>query len=271
VFTGSASGIASGGPASAATSILSGPTNPLNGVTVAGAGDVNGDGYADVIVGSQSYSVTVVSEGAAFVFLGSPSGIPNATPQTAATTLRSNESGSDFGWSVASAGDVNGDGYGDVIVGAYQYGSSNAGAAFVFDGSATGVANGTPATANTAFVYADAGAQFGYSVAGAGDVNGDGYADIVLSGPHEGVVLVYHGSPAGLISNSSATSIGQSQLEYLGLSVARRRRCERRRIRRPRRWRRGEHFGREPGRRRVRVLGWRQPHRARATSRSVAR
>ena len=91
------------------------------GYSVAGAGDVNGDGYGDVIVGAMKYDAGEADEGAAFVFHGSPVGIANGNPATASATLQSNQSFASFGASVAGAGDVNGDGYADVIVGADAY------------------------------------------------------------------------------------------------------------------------------------------------------
>ncbi len=83
---------------------------------------MNGDGYADVIVGARLYDAGLTDEGAAFVFLGSASGVADGSPSTpGVTVLDSNQQASDFGRSVAGAGDVNGDGYGDVIVGANAY------------------------------------------------------------------------------------------------------------------------------------------------------
>jgi hypothetical protein len=89
------------------------------GTSIAGAGDVNADGYADVIVGAANYDNGQTQEGAAFLFLGSPSGLVGTNPATAAAVLESNQASAYFGWSVAGAGDVNGDGYADVLVGAY--------------------------------------------------------------------------------------------------------------------------------------------------------
>ena len=57
------------------------------GTSVAGAGDVNGDGYADVIVGADRYNAGQTNEGAAFVFLGSAAGIPDGNPTTASAQL----------------------------------------------------------------------------------------------------------------------------------------------------------------------------------------
>jgi hypothetical protein len=121
------------------------------GGSVSGAGDVNGDGYDDVIIGALFYDAGQTQEGAAFVFLGSASGIADGNPTTAATQLESDQAGAHLGASVSGAGDINGDGYDDVIVAApsYDVGSSLIGAAFVFLGSASGIADGNPATAAT--------------------------------------------------------------------------------------------------------------------------
>src|SRR5690606_32186420 len=120
---------------------------------------------------------------AAFVFHGSATGVASGNPSTAKARLESNESNGQLGGSVASAGDVNGDGYADVIVGADHYGSGDPGAAFVFHGSATGVASGNPATANARIDSLQSNANLGDSVASAGDVNGDGYADVIVGAP----------------------------------------------------------------------------------------
>ncbi len=109
----------------------------LFGYSVASAGDVNGDGYSDVIVGACFYDNGQTDEGAAFIYHGSSSGLST----TAASQLEENQASARFGTSVASAGDVNGDGYSDVIVGAYLYdnGQSDEGAAFIYHGSSSGL------------------------------------------------------------------------------------------------------------------------------------
>ncbi|MCF8342654.1 MAG: integrin alpha, partial [Chitinophagaceae bacterium] len=111
----------------AATLIESTQEGAQLGYSVSGAGDVNGDGYSDVIVGSPNYYMGQTNDGAAFVYHGSASGINT----TAASRLESNQGGgTNFGSSVSGAGDVNGDGYSDVIVGAnnYENGQTNEGA-----------------------------------------------------------------------------------------------------------------------------------------------
>src|SRR5262249_10539970 len=158
----------------AAAQLESNQASSLFGLSVAGAGDVNGDGYDDVIVGAYFYDAGLIHEGAVFVFSGSASGIASGNPSTAAAQLHSNQASSLVGFTVARAGDVNGDGYADVIVGAplYDAGETDEGAAFVFLGSAAGIASGNPSTASTQLESNQAYAEFGFSVAGAGDVNG---------------------------------------------------------------------------------------------------
>jgi hypothetical protein len=87
--------------------------NAVFGVSVGTAGDVNGDGYADVIVGAPYYANGQADEGQAFVYHGSATGL-STTPDW---TAESDQAFVQFGYSVGTAGDVNGDGYADVIVG----------------------------------------------------------------------------------------------------------------------------------------------------------
>ena len=174
----------------------------------AGAGDVNGDGYADVVVGSAGYDAGD-DGGAAFIFLGGPSGIADGNPSTAHAVLESDDAGSDFAVAVGAAGDVNGDGFGDVIVGAPHYPNFLAGAVFVFHGSAAGIADATASQADSRID--GTGDEVGASVAWAGDVNGDGYDDVIVGAPEytggasdEGGAWIFHGSASGIASGGVA-------------------------------------------------------------------
>ena len=169
------------------------------GESVAGAGDVNGDGYSDVIVGVIYYDNGQTNEGRAYVYLGSATGLGTIP----AWTAESNQADADLGYVVGTAGDVNGDGYADVIAGApyYDNGQADEGRAYVYLGSAGGLGL-TPAWAAESD---QAGAWFGTAVATAGDVNGDGYSDVIVGAPlhdngqsDEGRAFLYLGSAGGL-------------------------------------------------------------------------
>jgi hypothetical protein len=111
------------------------------GTVVAGAGDVNGDGHPDVVVSTPSYDRPSddVQVGAAFAFCGNGLGLDSEP----CWTVYGNQPGGQFGNSAAGAGDVDGDGFDDVIVGAVGYSPSPdvgyAGAAFLYFGSEAGL------------------------------------------------------------------------------------------------------------------------------------
>ena len=141
----------------------------LFGSAVRTAGDLNGDGFSDVVIGAPNGAMGETNEGVVYVFYGSATGIPT----TASVTLQSNQVSAAFGYSVGTAGDVNGDGYGDLLVGASSWedlaATNEEGGVFVYHGSATGIST-TPniiLQSNAALIY------FGYSVSCAGDINND--------------------------------------------------------------------------------------------------
>jgi hypothetical protein len=191
------------------------------GYSVAGAGDVNGDGFSDVIIGAYGYDGEAIDGGAAFIFLGSPSGLGTSP----AWTAESDQASSNFGISVACAGDVNGDGFSDVIVGAYLYDSPeiSEGRAFAYYGSPTG-----PAEEPSWVSEGDQiGALYGHSVSTAGDVNGDGYSDVLVGATsydngedNEGGAFVYHGSPNGLSSQPDWTAETNQVFAHMGFRVS---------------------------------------------------
>jgi len=192
------------------------------GCSVASAGDVNGDGYGDVVIGARGISNPGTQEGRAYVFLGSPAGLASVP----AWTAESNRVGSSFGNSVDGAGDVNGDGYGDVIVGApwFSGGEQFEGRAYVYLGSALGLAS----DADWIVESNRSGSELGASVAGVGDVNADGYGDVVVGEPqysvsftHQGRVQLFLGSPGGLSTVPAWSAVGDQDLARFGTCVAR--------------------------------------------------
>ncbi len=94
---------------------------------------MNGDGYSDVIIGADLYTHGQDNEGRAYVYLGSTNGLIFTSDWIA----ESEQANAFFGQSVASAGDVNGDGFSDVIVGAWAFddGETTEGRTFVFYGN----------------------------------------------------------------------------------------------------------------------------------------
>ena len=219
------------------------------GYRVASAGDVNGDGYSDVIIGAPFYDNGLHDEGKVFVYFGSKTGLgPNGTPANADWSAESNQINAAMGSSVASAGDVNGDGYGDIIVGASQYDDPelDEGAVFVWYGGPTGLGpNGTPQNARWSAEGNQAGADFGIAADAAGDVNGDGYTDLIVGASlydtsqaivDNGEAVVYYGNGTGglnriprqaRVSDTAPVSVGgrsdsptQLRMKMLGRSAA---------------------------------------------------
>jgi len=144
------------------------------GVCVSTAGDVNGDGYSDVIIGADVLDAGEEDAGAAFVYLGGENGLA----ATAAWSVFGSQAHEQLGRSVSSAGDVNGDGYSDVVIGAWKHaaGQTNEGIAYIYLGSAGGLES-SPAWVVEGNVTD---LNFGRIVAGGGDVNGDGAADFAI-------------------------------------------------------------------------------------------
>lgn len=173
-------------------------------------GDVNGDGYADWVIGAPAYDRLA---GRAWLYLGGAT--PDGTPDL---MLDYAMPGDGFGAAVAGAGDLNGDGFADIVVGAPQTSSSSVGEARVFFGGATPNA---VADANLVGVMND---FFGSAVAGAGDFNGDGYGDLAVGVPSvtgPGRAVVFAGGAGALnhrLLDARGASVGAAG-ERLGVAL----------------------------------------------------
>ena len=182
------------------------------GSSVSAAGDVNGDGFDDVIVGSPNASPAgIISAGSAFVFSGLDG-----------TLLYQWDGGTEYvqlGFSVSEAGDVNLDGFDDIIAGAYRTspgGLSNAGSAYVYsglDGSVLYLWNGQAQND-----------YFGWSVSSAGDVNGDGFYDVVIGASNANVLGFAAAGSAFVFSGLDGTLLyqwdGEGNIDQFGRSVS---------------------------------------------------
>ncbi|HTO07957.1 MAG TPA: FG-GAP-like repeat-containing protein [Myxococcota bacterium] len=206
------------------------------GLGVGPAGDINGDGFSDFIVGEPSFSDGETGEGRFMVFLGSACA-PNCTlPLTPIipSTAELNQAGAQQGYSVAGIGDVNGDGFGDVAVGAPLWDDTilrrtltDAGQVQVYLGSSTGALTLARTLTDDGLLSAG-GENFGWVVAPAGDVNGDGLADLLVSAPFgsgtggagAGVVYLYLGTNSGSVRGPVSILSGTVANQHFGIHAA---------------------------------------------------
>jgi len=190
------------------------------GISAAAAGDLNNDSYDDFVAGGPHRGWGMWDYGHVSVVMG------GKTPPAKATLDITAETDDEaFGWSVAGAGDVNGDGFDDIIVGAPSWDSptdSWVGAAYIYYG-------GTPMDESSDVVMRGHGYydEFGKSVAGIGDVNNDGYDDVLVGaagndtagGTDRGAAYVFYG---GVSMDSTPDYVYYGFLDYylLGTFVA---------------------------------------------------
>ena len=239
-------------PASAGFIIRGDADDDWAGYKVSSAGDVNGDGFDDLIVGAPNGDDGATSAGEAYVVFGKASGFATIDLGTLAASdgfvIQGDAQLDKAGWSVSAAGDVNGDGFDDMIVGAIfgDNGGTDAGEAYVVFGKGTGF--GVPTggrqvldlsvlTPSDGFIIqGDSGLdQAGASVSAAGDVNGDGFGDLIVGaiegdegGANAGEAYVVFGKASGFgtIDLTTLTAaqgfliIGDAGNDQAGFSVS---------------------------------------------------
>ena len=250
-------------PASIEMGTLAAPTGvTLNGnsgldragVSVCALGDVNGDGIDDIAIGAPYSDLpSRIRAGCTLVVFGAP-GLGDAGPidlttldGTTGFTINGAAAEDRSGSAVSSCGDFNGDGFDDILIGAYSAdpaGRSEAGVAYILFGGPTIGSSGaielSALTAATGIVItgAAAGDNAGWSVAGCGDVNGDTHDDVIIGARYAspggraeaGAAHVVFGGPGAgasgiidlgaLMPSEGVTINGNAPDEHAGWSVA---------------------------------------------------
>jgi hypothetical protein len=166
------------------------------------AGDVNGDGFADILVTGGPTAL--------YLYLGSASGISATPAKTLGAPAGVTSWGDVSGGGAAMLGDVNGDGYGDVALFGNNTNPGQAGRnAFVYLGSAAGLPAAPSETVACDF--------YGYyGDIGGGDINADGYSDFVCGADQTGNLSFFPGSSAGL-PTTATTTFADSGRVFTGL------------------------------------------------------
>ena len=214
-------------------SFLGEASNDGAGNSLSPAGDVNGDGFDDFLVGAPYNDAYGFSDaGKVYLVFGNGGTWEKHKPLTDANASFLGEgTGDSAGWSVSAAGDVNADGFSDFLIGA-PYKDGKSGKAYLIFGS-NGTADWSADTplstdADASFLGENPGDWAGLSVSAAGDVNGDGFDDFLVSAPHyksnTGKVYLFFGCTAGWklntsLSNANVSFSGESS-ETAGWSVS---------------------------------------------------
>lgn len=178
-------------------------------------GDVNGDGLTELIIGAPWDNSEGPTVGAAFLYYGASKETLSAEP---GQVIPGKGIWSDYADSVASAGDVNGDGFADAMIGRYNDQDLRPGTVDLFLGSRSGLVLDTVTTLSSGFMED----HFGSETEGMGDANGDGFDDILIAADHSyvsgdptGSLYMFVGSEQGIVAVPAWTSHGSTTEEVV--------------------------------------------------------
>lgn len=216
IFNGLSSGIASCDMSTGClpnATITGAHASDYIGSGVGNAGDINGDGYDDLLVGAGL--TAPLFKGYASIFMGSSGGISSCDLSSGcigSVTIIGVADGDGFGFTVSGLGDIDLDGYDDISMSApWVNGITRPGKSYIFYGQAAGFQNcdlavGCPAQMRISTTIGRTNLDFlGISFAGMGDVNRDGFSDLIIGSPgagtgglNQGQAYVFNGSTTGI-------------------------------------------------------------------------
>jgi hypothetical protein len=155
----------------------------------------NGDAYPDLVIGAPKYNKDSLMDcGGVFIFYGSANyGFNNINYSEADISIYGEDDGDHFGWDIADAGDMNNDGLDDLIVGS-PGALANKGCAYIFYGGILPSGSySASADANRILNGPTPNGRYGYAVSGTGDIDNDGFDDVVVGAPGTDEVVISYG------------------------------------------------------------------------------
>lgn len=202
--------------------------NDAAGAMAHSVGDVNNDGYDDLMIGATTNDDTALNAGAAYLIYGQAAPLVSTSLSTAIEFA--GEATADAAGTSISAGDFNHDGYSDMLISAPTYAANNLGRTYLFYGKMAAFTSVNLSTADAIFTGELAEDAAGINIDSAGDVNNDGYDDILIgstgsddAGAGAGAVYLIYGQAAALVSASLSTAVeftGEAAGDAAGNSVS---------------------------------------------------
>jgi hypothetical protein len=198
--------------------------------SIANAGDVNGDGFDDLLIGADDHDSGGSNAGRAYLVYGAATFSGAASLSTADAIFDGEHSSDYMGYELDGVGDLDADGYDDFVVGAYGWdaGATTAGAAFVYYGGVSAWSGSSDASdADATLLGVTASTYVSRDISAAGDHDGDGYDDFFVGGhgydtpaTNVGIAYLVYGSATALSGSSSLgghlSFVGVSSGDYIG-------------------------------------------------------